>query len=300
MQGFFRSGTAGARGLRGAGARDAFTLIEMIVVIVVMALLMGLTFRLLRPSEHAQSISATVKVLGLTNAAISEYQAEYGIYPPVMDPIDPVRTGGLVANDKNSPNDNPGVDGHAPGVSVGYFAPSVMNCHLGGDYEFRFGLVAYLVDRRDPDPNQSNIGFLDGIFKLYPNIVDKRFGRGSHWYERGTGLGDGASLYERLKPGAKELAFYRRIKPITKQIVSFWGYVRRKPKKDDFFYYTIRDGWNHDLVYICPPPYTSYALFSAGPDGKCVADDPLNPDAKCPSCGEYHNKDNVYSSVSVK
>ena len=41
---------------------------------------------------------------------------------------------------------------------------------------------------------------------------------------------------------------------------------------DDAIYvqnvYTVVDGWGHDLYYYSPPPYQSYTLWSAGPDGK--------------------------------
>jgi len=42
--------------------------------------------------------------------------------------------------------------------------------------------------------------------------------------------------------------------------------------KDEAIYvqnvYTVRDGWGNDLYYYSPPPYQSYTLWSAGPDGK--------------------------------
>lgn len=31
---------------------------------------------------------------------------------------------------------------------------------------------------------------------------------------------------------------------------------------------TVRDGWGHDFYYYSPPPYQSYRLWSAGPNGK--------------------------------
>lgn len=31
--------------------------------------------------------------------------------------------------------------------------------------------------------------------------------------------------------------------------------------------YTVRDGWGNDLYYYSPPPYQSYTLWSAGPNG---------------------------------
>lgn len=32
--------------------------------------------------------------------------------------------------------------------------------------------------------------------------------------------------------------------------------------------YTVRDGWDHDFYYYSPPPYQSYTLWSAGPNGR--------------------------------
>lgn len=35
-------------------------------------------------------------------------------------------------------------------------------------------------------------------------------------------------------------------------------------------YKTLRDGWGREFFYYSPPPYQSYQLWSAGPDGKTV------------------------------
>lgn len=288
---------------------SGFTLLEMLVVIVVMALLVGVSFRLIRPTERARQLSDTAKTLGLVNAAIAEYHAEYGIYPPVKDPPIAGFSGNLVANEKGNPYAKPGkpgsVDGHAPGSRVSYVAPDAMT-RQKEDYGFKFGLAAYLVDRRNPKyDGRGNPGaFLSGIFDGASNSeLEHHFGPNSHWAEHGRGLEDySGELYESLAPGDKEVAFYKRIRALTGKFVSDQSnqHAKKPLKKDDFFQYTIRDAWDSDLVYICPPPHTSYALFSAGPDHKCVADDPLNPNAKCKDCGGFHNKDNVYSSVDAK
>lgn len=298
--------------------RSGFTLLEMLVVIVVMALLMGVSFRLIRPTERARQISETSKVIGLVNAAISEYHAEYGIYPPVRDPNIPGFCGNLVVNSKDDPYAKPGeaasVDGHAPGCRVSYVAPDILT-RTKEDYGFKFGLAAYLIDRRNPKNEVYDSGntptFLQNIFEGPPQAsrseYDYHFGPDSHWAQNGRGIDgdftpDPGALYEALAPGDKEVAFYKRVRSLTRKFITDKSniHAKRDLKRDDFYMFTIRDAWDNDLVYICPPPHTSFALFSAGPDHKCVADDPLNPNAKCKDCGEYHNKDNIYSSVDVK
>lgn len=291
-----------------------FTLLEMLVVIVVMALLMGITFHLIRPSEHARNISATVKTLGFANVAIAEYHAEYGIYPPVTEPIRPGFCGALKANPKDKPYaryaKDGATDGHAPGVAVSYCTPAVLSRRDIDEYGFKFGLAAYLIDRRCPayDGSGHPESFLAGIFKGANNDeLENYFGSNSHWAERGRGLeGDSSytaeNLYKDLSPGAKELNFYKRIKSLTASCVidRTVQHKKKENKLSDFYCYTMRDAWDNDLVYICPPPHTSYALFSAGPDHMCVADDPLNPNAQCKDCKGFHNKDNVYNSVNAR
>lgn len=310
----------------GASRRVAgFTLLEMLVVIVVMALLMGVTFRMVRPSEHARAISDTIKTINLANAAIAEYHAEYGIYPPVRDDIQwGSLTGGLnvEGNDGNKEK-----CGFVPGVSVAYFTPThdsyenVKPFKLRDDDKpFCFGLVSFLVDRRDPQlkgkTGYGDRSFLESIYYgASQSVLNKAFGDGSWWSECGKGYGankkgEAKYLYDDLEPSVKDVAFYKRIRSTMAKIIDDKGYhTSGEKKKQTYYYITIRDSfdsegkystWGRDLVYICPPPFSSYALFSAGPDGKVVTEDPLNPDAECPKCHKFHNQDNVYSTVNAK
>ena len=305
--------------------RSGFTLLEMLVVIVVMAMLMGITFRMVKPSEKARRNSETLKTLQLANAAIAEYQAEYGIYPPVRDdiPYSPWLNGGLRV--KGETDEQCGI---APGKAVGYLGPRPATLNSPSQYikrkdkannRFVFGLVSFLIDRRDTDFKDGAPGFTTLFKGMGSSGWKKFFGSDSWWYESGRGVDDFGrastvdKLYDALEPSSKDLAFYKRINTITSKIVKSKGASRAFNDGSDTlgecFYYTIRDSFTADgreLIYICPPPYTSYALFSAGPDGLVVTTDPLNPDAVCPKCKSkngvdpYHNKDNIYTSANMK
>lgn len=303
--------------------REGFTLLEMLVVIVVMALLMGVTFRMLQPSEEARRLSNTVKILNLTTAAIAEYHAEYGIYPPVVDEI---QYGGVTGGlNVEGNDDNQNKCGFVPGVSVAFLAPTAKSFRTADDFKLRdsdnvfcFGLVAYLVDCRDPKmeylPGSKNHGtpWIESVFKgANEQELKKYFAENSWWYKcrkgvktKGTDVSlKSDKLYELLAPSDKDVAFYKRIRNITAKIVSSKGNNNSSTPTHNYNYFTIRDDCRddgQDLVYICPPPFTSYALFSAGADGKVVTEDPLNPDAVCEKCGGYHNQDNVYPSVNMK
>ena len=41
------------------------------------------------------------------------------------------------------------------------------------------------------------------------------------------------------------------------------------------FYCTIHDAWERDIKYVSRPPYESYTLSSAGPDGRFGTDDDI-------------------------
>jgi prepilin-type N-terminal cleavage/methylation domain-containing protein len=63
--------------------RGGFTLIEMLVVVFIMALLMGLLVRNMRNSDERAKRAATENTIEKVKAAIEEFYAEYGQYPPV-------------------------------------------------------------------------------------------------------------------------------------------------------------------------------------------------------------------------
>lgn len=66
--------------------RDGFTLVELLGVILVIAILMGLAFRMtslaIRNTERAKGVEAIESI----KKALEAYYAEYGVYPPTLRP----------------------------------------------------------------------------------------------------------------------------------------------------------------------------------------------------------------------
>ena len=60
-----------------------FTLVELMVVISVIAILMGITFRLMNAASQEKAKAETVSRLQRLENALSGYYAAYGTYPPV-------------------------------------------------------------------------------------------------------------------------------------------------------------------------------------------------------------------------
>lgn len=261
---------------------SGFTLLEILVVLVIMALLMGITFRLTQSVKSAREVSETMKKLQNLNAAISEYHAEYGLYPPVKMAVD---------------NSDVGVCKRRPGSEIAYSLPDVTTIN---GFEHKLGLISYLVDRTDI--NGDGTLTLGDIYKNASEAFLKSvFGPGSDWIEHGKGLSDeGATageLNDLLMPSRRDRSFIRRIRPFVNAAKTDFGC--HDPTKPDQLHYsfTAADAWDEELIYICPPPHSSFSLFSKGKDKMCVASDPLNRDAECPSCGGYHNRDNIYAGV---
>lgn len=280
-------------------SKSGFTLLEILVVVVVMALLMGITFHLVSPATSAGNISGTVKQLNLIKAAIEEYHAEYGIYPPA--------TAGFKDNyeDHNLPQSGCGTP---PGSAFGYAMPMAISRKANEPAPFNFGLLAYLVDRRNPtNPGKEDSSPLLNIYKgVSPEEILGDFGGGSDWGKNGKALRKAVALgalFGALAPSDRDIHFFKRVKPFLDEAAgknklhNLHDTINLSKPQLNCYYFSIHDSWGRDFVYVSPPPHTSYALFSAGPDGQCVASDPLNRDAKCPTCGKYHNRDNVYAAV---
>jgi prepilin-type N-terminal cleavage/methylation domain-containing protein len=63
--------------------REAFTLIELLIVIVVIGVLAGMSFKLVRLAARKADKAATTTKLEKVSDALNEFSAEFGIYPPV-------------------------------------------------------------------------------------------------------------------------------------------------------------------------------------------------------------------------
>ena len=104
---------------------------------------------------------------------------------------------------------------------------------------------------------------------------------------------------------AKDKAFVKRVAPIVAQICEYETGTYEREKRYVFlthvyvdsdnghskgFTSEVYDSWGHEYVYVSKPPYTSYLIFSAGPDGKY---DPEYPGDR----SREGNKDNIYGNL---
>jgi len=64
--------------------REAFTLIEMLIVIAVIGILAGISFKMMQIANRTATKGQTISKLEKVAHALNEYRSEYGAYPPVM------------------------------------------------------------------------------------------------------------------------------------------------------------------------------------------------------------------------
>lgn len=290
--------------------RDGFTLLEILVVIVILAILMGLTFRLSRSAESAKKRSKIQHQLNALNAAISEFHAEYGRYPSV-DQLVEADDNGIVPDPL--PNDR--ICDARPGGRICYVvtAPDTPKTVDEGPFQdsLTMGLISFFVDRTHPTMSKSDEGPTLG--SLFINEGDdsiyQYLGKKSAWAKFSKSLKaavESGGIDEKLKPSDRDLAFFKRVKPILEGVVSCVGIshfqrtVGIKCTITDDKEDAVSLPTKSNFVYICPPPYTTYALFHVGEDKQCVYSDPLNRNAECPKCNKLHNFDNIYGTIDDK
>jgi len=254
---------------------SGFTLIEMLVVILIVIVLMGIVFRLSKVSSNAGAASSTTARLEALKAAVEEYYAEYGMYPPVAEE-----------------------DGVQPiGFRYPYRLPSDTSSRATD--LFKWGLLSFLKNRKA----------LVGATDIATN--DELFKPGSEW-EKGHNKpsGRGGLHGQELEnwPSARDVVFLNRIDPFLKK-AGVWSDTSRRKNDKNRWDTTIsaQDAWYNEWVYISKPPYQSYALFSRGADGRPTNDelkalaksgkvyDPWDLDFTIG--GAFVNKDNIYGNV---
>lgn len=258
--------------------KSGFTLIEILIVIVIIVVLTGLVFRLSKAATDKSTIARETARIQVMHSAIEEFRAEYGIYPPVE------------ADD----------DGVQPIAYCVPFPETLAQAQQDDIVDnFEFGLVSFFLNR------------IEGA-SLYWSYFDNKLDKGAHastqkeyWQKKGKN-----TYYETDKDGTKrpavssrDLAFIKRVKPLMVKFCNNDNFTHiaetfsdedthsryipngNTPGKD-----SRTDSWGNNYVYIAPPPYTSYAFFSRGPDGKYDKDDPT--DRSKPA-----NQDNIYGDV---
>ena len=255
------------------GLKRGFTLIEMLVVIVIIAILMGLVFRLSRGVLSRNESAREVARLSILKALLEEFHAEYGIYPPV-----------------------PEYNGVQPVEFTGPFPdPEVAN-DLGhyisnNEYPFKFGLLSFFLNREE---------FGERTF-IYANGRAGSPEATGAWEKYNRKLNDSAPF---VKISTKDEAFVKRVKPILDKLKNEHSILSPWTEYDKSghtvgFKARLCDSWGHSYVYVSEPPYTSFIVFSKGPDNAYCDRHPADRTGDCCKNGKY-NKDNIYGDLGDK
>ncbi len=224
--------------------RRGFTLVEMLVVVLIMALLMGLLIRTLGGAGGQADRAATQAKIEKVKAALEEFFAEYGQYPPVpfYEGIQPVRleypmeytgkwkkwSGTDFLDAYNEKTDDP------------------------AKRLFTLGLVAFLKPRYETVKAGSPY-FNDNVSQLYKNKQWNSYTPSQIDQER-------------------DLNAVKRWEPFLDGVIG-------GPRGDGFHRggtdqnphhvnggQTIYDSWDHELHYESLPPHQSYKIWSDGPN----------------------------------
>ena len=237
--------------------RGGFTLIEMLVVVLIMALLMGLLVRHMRNADDRANRAATTKTIEQVSAALEEFFAEYGQYPPVPiykgDGCQPIYFEFPVEYLPPDPREGDPLLGTPNLSGTQYIANSDLNPLSDPDLTqrlFTLGLVSFLVPR-------------------YGTVITN-----SPWFganPSGFGNPNAQWMFHNPAGGAdqqRDLAAIARWAPFLE------GVIQPAPEADMTHFNellgrswinqgrTILDAWGAPLRYESVPPHQSYKLWS--------------------------------------
>ena len=275
----------GGRSRRNGG----FTLIEMLVVIVIIVILMGVVFKLSKGAMAKSTYAREVKRLAIIRTLVEEFHAEYNIYPPIPEyqfgrdfmhfdeyfpdkkkypkaPVQPFNFTGAYP-----------LDGSAGDLNYypGHYSPVC-------DKYFVFGLMSVFVPRDH---------YCQQAYKVAGKNHD---GVNNDW--RRDGNNDDVDISGKIQIPQKDRAFTKRVRPILQQIYDCYDLfvdIDADNGHSKGFTTNIKDSWGNPYFYISKPPYTTYLVFSAGPDGRF---DWKNPGDRA----SEDNRDNIYGNLGDK
>jgi len=246
--------------------RDGFTLMEMLVVVIIISILAGVTLKLFKVNSNWQKKEITIQNLGKLRAAIEEYYAQYGTYPPV-----PRNNSNQQALGYECPagNDYDPVNGSTYYMPVAQ-AQNIVGNNNSQDQLFHFGLISFLVDRTADRPGHLNATTCSGIFDTSSADTAHQELSGP---PQGTLPGSFYTANSSTNYTHAERAFIHRCAIYLDSIVTDQGNrygIDRYPAVPRFdfvnHFVTVTDGWGHELNYESNPPYRSYRLWSNGPN----------------------------------
>ena len=288
--------------------RGGFTLLEMLVVIVIIAMLAALMFRMVGVIGRSNDEAATRAIIERVANALEEFKAIYGKYPPVQP----------YAGSQRISYEYPGrktwgeteKDAEAKANSVIKAKRGRMSTWgeivkiKGHDYTcaiFTFGLTSFFVPRYNGTAEYGPkrfVGIENGRLKR-----DEDEGFGAPQWTLFNSRAD-----NRVGDTDRDLNAVRRMLPFLggklgddNRIAANGVLVKTWSERGDPLgkrtitnsYYTIWDAWRHDLHYVSHPPYETYKIWSAGPDGLTIGD--TRPGGSKIKAGDPETTDDIVS-----
>lgn len=280
--------------------RNGFTIIEMMIVIIVIAILAGFVFRMMAMAGQENDTAETKSVIEKISHALEAFRAEYGTYPPVAvyNGQQPVIFEFAVPGTGNE-----GDLGITPSMAAQMVNDSKTENKWNEFPVFTFGLASYLFPRYWSTSQVSPKEFYgdmeyDDVIKNDRNRVDK-----SRVINQWTDHNNRSDSRIRIQDLNNDMEALLKIIPMlggeiesnNKQTifkVKNWGCAEYHAEGPHHFYkgreyansaIVLDDSWDHYLHYQSNPPYDSYRIWSAGPNGQTC--DPMceNP-ATCSKC----------------
>lgn len=262
-----------------------FTLIELMVVILVISLLAVMVFRMVAAVGKGNDKAATRATLEKVGHALEEFKAQYGKYPPVPSYGDSQPLAYEFPNrESRGWGDNP----EATAKKFLDFEKNGGEIQWGGGGPnsgvfYTFGLVSFFLPRYNGTASRGPTA-LTGL------------GKGTSGQNNKDSLTQWRSFNKKVSnkvgDSAKDMNACRKILPyldggideagnIDYGIIIPWNSGARTLNCSQAeivvtnHYYTIHDAWERELRYVSRPPYESYTLSSAGPDGAFGTDDDI-------------------------
>ncbi len=266
--------------------RSGFTLIEMLVVVAIITVLAGFVFRMVAAMGNRNDVAETRAILEKTAHALEEFRSIYGKYPNV--PFYPTGPSGRMQPTYFEYPSN--IEGNLSDAEQRQIRDSTTGDATGRWIEnpgstkhagilFTMGLASYFLPRVAVCRGSAS----ELISKKTNGKIETSHVMQWHDYNRARDRDQSTAL----RDSDRDLNSVRRILPHLDGYLNADGTVGDSGiiYPYDVFVrsvtysatgnrtitnrtYRIRDAWYRDIYYDSLPPYDSYRLWSAGPDGK--------------------------------
>jgi type II secretory pathway pseudopilin PulG len=220
----------------------------MLVVVIIIAILAGIVMGLSKLGSNLQAKARTSEKLGRLRAAIEEFKAEYGSYPPV-NPFGEYGSGQPFGYEYATTN------GMTVVTLTTVFGPASArpNNPWSTHRIFTFGLMSFLVTRYTHRADN-----LDAYSPPYVDLLNE-----NQWLRYNSSAhGDPSRDVNAVTRWEAHLDGITTVTPAGRSTsIGNTDYTWINA------YLSVWDGWGRELNYQSDPPYNSYRIWSNGPDG---------------------------------